>query len=368
MNNVSDILDTKLTLRLSRRKISCLQSVMDIVKECCEDLQIQIPEVIFSESLAKDFQSFELRGKQYFIYDTCLIETLYIYIASALSGFQEKDIVRLYMKLFAEELLLSGKITYSMYFAGRYRQSSYSFENNTQISEECSEYISFQSYFLIAHELVHLSLRNGSTIPETFERYMVELIVLMAEDNEELPEEQRISEYSVYFFEHAEANKNDFRSKLPSSRQFQHLLEESYCDYRAMKLLVENYAGTGKALNSVFSALNCLIELEVIRNVVKAGILEKDIQAGQIEAGNVLFYSMLRTGIILNTERASNLDDIRLNDHLFKWSEPTDHLMKFLSQLPSGEAFAAIRDMKLPADKSTFVNGLMQMLRYSTIV
>lgn len=95
-NDVRDILALKLAGRICRKRADVNETILEITRDCSRELNVDAPEVLFCESLAKDFQAFELRGKSYFIYDICLIETMGLYNACAVSGFQEMDMYRFF--------------------------------------------------------------------------------------------------------------------------------------------------------------------------------------------------------------------------------------------------------------------------------
>ena len=74
-----EIIARKIADRCCRRDIHNGSDVDNIVEECCEDLQVNIPEIIQCETLTRSFCAFYLRGRPYLIYDSCLMEVLYIY-------------------------------------------------------------------------------------------------------------------------------------------------------------------------------------------------------------------------------------------------------------------------------------------------
>ena len=79
MISEKEIIARKVADRCCRRDILNGSDINNIVEECCEDLQVNIPEIIQCETLTRSFCAFYLRGRPYLIYDSCLMEVLYIY-------------------------------------------------------------------------------------------------------------------------------------------------------------------------------------------------------------------------------------------------------------------------------------------------
>lgn len=117
---MNSIVATKLSYRYCRKAVKPLDSIKIIVKECCSALNINEPQIIFCESLKKEFEAFSLRGEPFFIYDGCLIELLYLYDCILFSNLDKADIDKLFYKLYGEELILSDDVLHSMYFTGKY--------------------------------------------------------------------------------------------------------------------------------------------------------------------------------------------------------------------------------------------------------
>lgn len=368
-NDINEILDLKLENRVCRKKIDAIPVIMEIIQDCCDYLQMPIPKVLFCESLSKDFQSFILRGQSYFIYDACLLEAMSIITTCALAGFLDTDMEKLFMKLIAEELIVSRDLSYALYFVGHYHRKQYSFENRVPAFEKCNQYLSFQNYFLISHELTHLSLMQGRIIPTSFKEFIINTICSLMErySGEDRPFGNNLHDYSMYFFQKNQDTMDDFLNALPDSIHFQHLLEESYCDYIGLKILVENYALPGVAMNAIFSALNFLIDIEVIRDELRNGLLKRDTPTVFGEASITTFFSMLRMGIASYVSHVSNLTNVMIQDYEIQWESSTDRLADFLKQVPDGKSFAKIADIELPKDEKSVVSYLIRQLYYSSV-
>lgn len=169
-----EIIARKIADRCCRRQMRESSQVNEIVQECCEELHISAPKIIYCETLTRSFSAFYLRKQPYLIYDSCLMETLLIYDSIIMSERNDGDMEKLFYKLIGEELILKSDLPRSLYFSGKYRRLKYTFEEKQPANKyEINQMMSFQIYFLIGHELGHLLLDKDSSsgIPDDYWRY-----------------------------------------------------------------------------------------------------------------------------------------------------------------------------------------------------
>ena len=106
---IEKIIDNKINARICRRKNTAnSDTIQDILKECCSDLETSIPTLFCCDSLTKSLSAFTLREEPYIIYDNGLIEALHIFNSITATDCTSNDIDKLFYKLFAEELALKG--------------------------------------------------------------------------------------------------------------------------------------------------------------------------------------------------------------------------------------------------------------------
>ena len=368
MNDIENILATKLQYRLCRKSIHLLPSIQSIVKECCETLGIKKPTILFCESITKDFQAFDLKNKKFFIYDSGLMEILYLYNCIAFTNFIENDMDKFFYKLFGEEFILQMDILNSMYFVGIYNDRQFSFEQNVLDNSKVRKYLSIQNYFLIGHELTHLSLKEDSKIPNEYKKFVIAAIALLTErivdKNKNIQEV--LLETATYFLDTSPNSIEEYIEMLKCSNKFYHFLEECYCDYMGLKLLIEHYENAEQSIRAIVSTLSCLIILESIRNDVRDGI--EYIKDGTRNADLAMYCSVLRTQILLCTVEISRLNTAAAFDEVHKFSKITDRLISFIKNLPSKDSFAVISEDDLPQmDEETTLNIMIKQLYYISI-
>lgn len=370
MNNTELIIATKLEYRLCRKLIQPLESIQTIVNECCNTLKTSIPKIVFCETLTKDFMAFDLRNELYFIYDSCLMEIQYLYNCIVLSGFNKRDMDKFFYKLFGEELILQNDIPTSMYFVGKYNNLAFSFDNEEFDDRIAIEHLSLQNYFLIGHELTHLSLhdKDSNGIPINYKKFVAAALAGLAEQatTPEKNIEEVLYERAGYFLDAVPSSVHEYFEMLQLSNKFNHFLEECYCDYMGFKMLIEHYEKPGKSTNAIISALNCLITLESIRDDLRDGI--EFVKDGGKIAKPPMYFSVLRTQILIFTIEASHLDTAAALDGIYKRSSITDRLMSFIKELPDKKSFALLSDDNLPnISRKKVVDLLIKQLYYISI-
>ncbi len=370
MSNVDNIIATKLKYRLCRKVVQPLASIKAIVNECCAILNTKDPKIIFCESLTKDFMAFDLRKDRYFIYDSCLMEIQYLYNCIIFSGFIESDMDKFFYKLFGEELILQNDIPNSMYFIGKYNNLIFSFDEKEFNNSQAIEHLSMQNCFLIGHELTHLSLSEKTSygIPVEYKKFVAAAVVELEQQTIEADKSTRdiLYERAVYFLDDIPNSANEYFKMLQHSDRFNHFLEECYCDYIGLKMLVEHYEKPDTSVNAIISALNCLITLESIRDDLRDGI--EFIKDGSRTAKHSMYFSVLRTQILLCTVEVSQLDTATALDGVHKRSIITDRLMRFIEKLPDKEDFAVISYNDLPKiENNKIIDTLIKQLYYISV-
>ena len=349
MNSIEQIKTLKLQYRLCRKKVPSLKSIISIVDECCSILKLEVPEIIFCESLKKDFQCFSLRGKEFFIYDSCLIEALFLYDGILFSECKMDDMNKFFYKLFCEEFLLQDDVLTSMYFAGKYNNLSFSFDSNTT-SENRLLRLSMENYFLIGHELTHLSLNSGKqySISKEYKKYVAGCMAGLAKKaiDSNNPVEKVLSERAPYFLETTPSSIADYFEMLNSSKKFDDFVEECYCDFMSFKMLMEHYENKQAATEAIFSALSCLIVLECLRSSVTEGI--DYVKEGSNISNESMFYSVMRTHLLLVVVETNELNSEFALHSVHDRSIITESLMSFINALPDKDTFTTISEKYFP--------------------
>lgn len=357
---MNSIVATKLSYRYCRKAVKPLDSIKIIVKECCSALNINEPQIIFCESLKKEFEAFSLRGEPFFIYDGCLIELLYLYDCILFSNLDKADIDKLFYKLYGEELILSDDVLHSMYFTGKYSSMEFSFENYSFNNTNILEYLSIQNYFLIGHELTHLSFIKAfkRTIPPEYRKFVVALLAGLAEKDV-------LKDRAEYFSDTTPESIEEYITVLNESQKFDHFLEECYCDYMGFKLLIEHYENASKSVDAILSALNCLLTLECIRNDLRDGI--SCIKKAHRIANRALYFSLIRTELLLCTIEISNLNTSSALEGIHNRIVITDRLKEFISCLPD-EKLNELSDDNLPSiPMKQIIDSMIKQLYYSSV-
>lgn len=366
---MNSIIATKLFYRYCRKAVKPLDSISIIVKECCSALNINEPQIVFCESLKKEFEAFSLRGELFLVYDGCLIELLYLYDYILFSNFNKADIDKLFYKLYGEELILSDDVLHSMYFTGKYTSMTFSFENYNFNNTNILEYLSIQNYFLIGHELTHLSFIKDfkRTIPSEYKKFVVALLAGLAEKavTPKNSIKDVLKDRAEYFSDYTPESIEEYIMLLNESRKFDHFLEECYCDYMGFKLLIEHYENASKSVDAIISALNCLLTLECIRNDLCDGI--RCIKNAHRIANRALYFSLIRTELLLCTIEISNMDTASALEGVHNRIVITDRLKEFISCLPDKQ-LGELSNETLPSiPKRQIIDSMIRQLYYSSV-
>ena len=371
MFSEEEIIARKVADRCCRRELKELPRITEIVKECCEDLKLQSPEVIYCETLTRTLSAFYLRRKPYLIYDSCLLEALYIYDSIILSGKDKHDIEKLFYKLIGEELIRNNDLPRCLFFSGRYRRLEYLFENVAdKLQQEIRQMISCQSYFLIGHELGHLSVAAGNSqgIPADYRRFIDSCMSVLTD---RVIGEQDIETFIKmryeYFMDACPSNMEEYWEGIKNSRKYEHLVEECYCDLQGLKLLLEHYEAPDRSVRAISAAMNYLILQEAIRSDIKENKLFFRDEAH--EASRSMYFSVLRMEILLLTLQINNLPNI---EEGFREIQNRSFLTKYWSavikKIPSDQSFSVISESDLPdIERTRLVDILINIFYYAHI-
>lgn len=372
MLDAEEILSIKLASRHCRRVPQIVPAVQDIVDECCTGLGMEIPRLICCESLARSFSSFYLRKKPHLIYDGCLIESLYIYDCILYSGVNAEDMDKLFYKVFGEELLRQGYLSPCLYFAGKYRALEFSFDTREDFdSDEVTSQLSRQIYFLVAHELAHLSLgkETDAVISDEYRKFVRSAIAVLTQRIEKQGQsiKEILKDRAGYFLDQPPDTLDEYLEMLTVSERFEHFIEECYCDFTGFKLLMEHYGDPGISVSAISSALNYLITQESIFSALTNGV--EGIKDTRQIAQPTMYYSVLRVELLLITLEMNELDSIeKAFIEIHDRSSLSERLSDFLQMLPGNEAMKLASEVHLPdMDERSLMDILMKHFYYVSI-
>ncbi len=363
---IDDIIDNKIKSRFVRNKCVNEDSVERILKDCCEELSIDQPNLICCDTLKRSFSAFILRSESYLIYDDCLTESLYLFNAIIKYG-NDTDAYKFFYKLFAEELILTNNLAHSLYFSGKYRKAEYSFQSVSNL-DEINDQVTRQLYFLIGHELTHLSLQiKNIEITHQFQYIVLEAVRLLTLRfiNDGKDEKQVLSEISGYFISNQVfSNIDEYIDCLPKSDNFNHFVEECFCDYQGFKMVIENYSDADISVNSISNALNYLIMQESLRSDLSQGVYY--INNARKEAQDTLYFSLLRVQMMIIILVMNDIAELKIAfDQTYECCMLTRNLEHFIDELPPPEVLKKIDDSLLPKmDRTKVMSSVIGSLRY----
>lgn len=369
MLDKDEIIQSKIRSRGCRKQYEKNQDVQSVVDECCNILKITPPNLICCDSLERSFCQFRLMNEDYIIYDSCLMEILYIYNQILDDGLVWNDVKKFFNKLFGEEYIRIKHYKKAGYFIGKYKQYDFSFDKIDGDNESVIMRLSYQRYFLIAHELCHLMIKSMKEgIPRKYKEFVRGAIGALAEReirNRKIDINKYISERSDYFSISTDIiDVKGYINVLEKSLNYRSFVEECYCDFMGFKLLVENYQAPQSAIYAISSALNFLILQESIRSDINES--GDDLKNLMKEASPTLYFSVLRTQMLLFTLQMNRSEDIR---YAFEEINDRDRLMEelelFIRELPDKDIMEIFDGMKLPdTNEDVLSKALMHLLYY----
>lgn len=291
MIDEKNIIASILEKRCYRKIPSHSSDIEQIVEDCCRDLDVDKPEIIFCETLKKSFSTFYFRKKSYLIYDSCLMESLYVFDHIVFRKDKQNDLLKLCYKLIGEELLLNDNLPRCLYFSGKYKQIKYSFEEEVE-NDKIKSYLNFQNYFLIGHELAHLRIKKYPISKDYFRFAMTIFKQLEKSVLSDMSEESFIHERYAYFLEKQPSSLEEYYFELQKSPMFKNFIEECYCDFQGIKLLLEHYEKQELSIRAIFAAMNYLVLQESIRSEMQDGTFF--FGKREHEVRNIAYYSVMR--------------------------------------------------------------------------
>lgn len=371
MISTEEIIARKIADRCCRRQIKESTGINSMIQECCQELQIDLPKIIYCETLTRNFSAFYLRDQAYLIYDSCLMESLYIYDCIIMSKKDSHDMEKLFYKLIGEELILKDDLPRSLYFSGKYRKLDYLFEKEHVDNEyQIQQMISAQSYFLIGHELGHLSLDapESKGIPNDYWKFAKACIrVLTDRVLDSYPIDVFFKMRYGYFMDICPSTLNEYFESLWKSNRFKHFVEECYCDFQGLRLLLEHYQQPVNSIKAISAALNYLILQEAIRS----DMAENKFFFGDNthDVSKSTYFSVLRMEILLFTLQINKIDNIEEGfREIQNRSMLTHYWSDLINKIPSEEAFSTISEADLPdIDRKELINMLLSVFYYAHV-
>lgn len=363
-----EIISKKIADRCCRRGILQSDNIEEIVAECSIDLGMAIPRVIYCETLTRSLSAFYFRKIPYMIYDSCLLEALYIYDGISLSGNNELELYKLVYKLIGEELIRNNQLERCLYFSKKYQSIKYLFDKEGN-NDRITELISLQSYFLIGHELGHLQVRKqnvyAADLPGDYRKFIKVCIKILTQS---VVEEDRVMEFLEkhfrYFMQDCPRTMEQYFEELMQSKQYENFVEECYCDWNGVKLLLEHYGNPKESLRAISLVFKYLIIQEAIRSDIEGGKLFFD--DPDHEVSRAAYFSVLRLEIVLLEIRFNNLGDIE--EAFFEEQEQhllTDTWMKILRKIPNDKAFKTVpKDILSGVGRKELANVLINTFYY----
>lgn len=366
-----EILAKKIADRCCRRKLRQSEGILEIIQDCSADLEMEVPEIICCETLTRSLSSFYFRKKPYLIYDSCLLEALYIFDHICMFKNRTNDMKKFFFKLIGEELILNGNLPWSLYFSGKYRTMEYLFEKDKEYDSHKIRYmLSAQSYFLIGHELGHLAIEKNKSIgvPEDYCKFVkASMKVLERRILEDYTYEEFIKKRYGYFIEKQPVDIDEYWNELFHSRKFTHFVEECYCDWNGVKLLLEHYNEAEESICAISYVFSYLILQEAIRSDITSDKLF--FENANHSISRTMYFSVLRMQILLLAIQFNKLEKI---EEGFRKVQEQFNLMEYwiaiIKDIPSGESFDGVGEKDLPnIDRKQLIDSLINCFYYAHI-
>lgn len=368
---INDIITYKINSRHKRTQLDKVQTIEDIVNECCSALKSNKPEVLYCDTLVRSFNAFTLRNKSFLIYDNCLAEALFLYNSIINNTFNSSDVNKLFYKIFSEELILKSDLLHSLYFVGKYNQNMFSFDKiSDELDKQIRDQTARQIYFLIGHELTHLGLSSGIfTISSEFNKFILTGVHGLSQRfiKNEINGRETLSNLVGYFTNRNIDSFDEYSDTIKDSSRFAHFVEECFCDFTGFKLLMEHYAEHDVSIFAISNAINYLILQESIRSDMANGI--EHISDIKKEAQDTLFFSVFRLQILFMILQANKIDaSTSIYEKTQNNWEIIDALEQFIQNLPKGDSLKILTPDMLPnIGKEKLEHSLVSQLYYGRI-
>lgn len=282
MLDVDRIIKLKLKYRLERCDVKVNTQIIDIMNNCCKVLNLAFnPNIIFCDSLVKNFNTFYIRNQPFILVDYSLIECMYIFNAIIISNVKKSDIIKFYNKIICEELIYNNSENI-VYFFEEYKKNEFSFSYYMNIyDKQVKNCLFYQIYFLLVHELSHLAVKQGTRVCS-------------------------YDDYNNFFFESLKFIVKNSSSKIIKNRRWDKndnkihaLIEECYCDYNAFCTLIDaNDTDKSNSLEYSYCLLNFLVTYEMVKDTIENGLFREFLEQ---EATDTFFYLHVRLNIFTVT-------------------------------------------------------------------
>lgn len=394
MHGHSEILVRKLAKRVHRHEVGTLNSVDEIINDCCKSLQITVPTIVYCESLAKNFSAFYLDDDPYIIFDSCLIEALSLYDRIVLSGNNEEDLTKFFYKLIGEELIRNGELRRCLYMTGKYRQLSFSFDDESgaeYTDSTVTPLLSLQTYFILGHELGHLSVApryrtiddrcdQNNQDEQDKQREQLEATgaytgKATASASKGVPTAYRdfIDECMNVIREHSglldslgyylDEDPSTFKYAIAFDESFfyRNFVEECYCDFQGLKLLLEHYEKPEDSVRGISLAMSYLI----LQEAVRSDMTDNKFFFGDKThyASRCVYFAVLRMQVMFVTLQVNKFEN-PFRSFLNTWSSLWP---KLVEKIPSEEAFEAAPFFSIPINEERLRSLLMAAFYYRSV-
>ena len=247
----------------------------------------------------------------------------------------------------------------------------YLFEKNEGYDSHTIHYmLSAQTYFLIGHELGHLAVgrKQGGGVPEDYHKFVrASMRVLDSRILEDCTFEQFIKERYGYFIEKQPTNIEKYYNELFNSQRFQHFIEECYCDWNGVKLLLEHYNEPEKSISAISHVFNYLILQEAIRSDITADKLF--FENADHPVSRAMYFSVLRMEILLLAIQFNKLE--KIEDGFRKVQEQfglMNYWLDIIRDIPSYESFCVVDEKSIQGmDRKKLTDSLINCFYYAHI-
>jgi hypothetical protein len=271
MIETEKILQKKISGRIIRRNVRPNKRIEKILEKVCRVINIEMPIILYCDTLTRRISSFEFRGIRYIIFDTSLFEFLFLYDKLIISDTNNDDVDKLFYKILYEECLFQD---YPLVLPCYHMYKSKTFSFDDQFNEEANEYMAYQLHFLLLHEMAHFDFARNKNREDflDFKEVLFRSFFIAVKEN-------FISDVALYlkkgllnFFgvDSDLVGRSDITwddlSLIIEMEKMDALMEECFCDFRAFKYIYETFPNGKTEISASYSLLHLLIDSEFIRN------------------------------------------------------------------------------------------------------
>lgn len=215
-------------------------------------------------------------------------------------------------------------------------------------------------------------MRRGNaatTIPEKYRELVRAAVIVLTKRivKQGQPLKKVLAERTGYFLDTIPETLEEYFDILMDSGRFIHFVEECYCDFIGLKMLLEHYDETVLSIKAVSSALNYLIMQESIRCDLEDGIAH--LKDAERRPQATMYFSVLRTQLLLITLEMNESDSIAAAfAEIYDRSSLTERLGEFVKSLPDREKIKYLAKSEfLEMDRATLTDTLLRQFYYAHI-